>query len=243
MVGGPIAANRNLRLLRAAFNWSIDKTIIDKTPFKRGEKTTVKLTAEASRSRRLQEGENDTLLAACGDFLRPVVECALETGMRRGEILSLQWHQVQFTPRPELWLPAGKTKTAKARRVYNLHKVQSILEMRRDTLRTALELQDDAPLPGSVYVFGNELGQRHGAIKTAWRLACDRAGISDLHFHDLRREAGSRWMEAGVPLATIQRWFGHTNISQTSVYFSTTTVGEHDAMKRFEERIGQLSTD
>ena len=38
----------------------------------------------------------------------------------------------------------------------------------------------------------------------------------DLYFHDLRREAGSRWLEGGVPLHTIQRWLGHTNISQAS---------------------------
>ena len=90
-------------------------------------------------------------------------------------------------------------------------------------------------------VFGNELGQRHGAIKTAWRGVCERAKVADLHFHDLRREAGSRWMEAGVPLATIQKWLGHTNIAQTSVYLSTTVAGEHDAMRRFEERIGRLT--
>jgi integrase len=113
--------------------------------------------------------------------------------------------------------------------------------MRQTALRTVLELQDVDPLPGDVYVFGNEIGQRHGAIKTAWRLACERARIDDLHFHDLRREAGSRWMEAGVPLATIQKWLGHTNIAQTSTYLATTTVGEHDAMRRFEERIGRLT--
>jgi integrase len=238
--GGVVAANRNLRLLRAAFNWAIDKTLVERTPFKRGEKTTVKLTREAGRSRRLQAGEGERLLAACGAFLRLVVEGALETGCRRGELLSLQWHQVQLAPRPELWLPAGKTKTARARRVPISTRLQHILELRRDTLRSALELQDDEPLPGSLYVFGNELGQRHGAIKTAWRLACERAHLTDLHFHDLRREAGSRWMESGVPLGTIQRWLGHSNIAQTSVYLATTTAGEHDAMRRFEERIGRL---
>jgi len=41
------------------------------------------------------------------------------------------------------------------------------------------------------------------SIKTAWRLTCKGAKFDDLHFHDLRREAGSRWMDAGVPLATI----------------------------------------
>ena len=48
-------------------------------------------------------------------------------------------------------------------------------------------------------------------------------------------------MEAALPLATIQRWLGHTNISQTSTYLATTASGEHDAMRRFEEQIGRLT--
>lgn len=240
VVGGSIAANRNLRLLRAAFNWAIDKGLVERTPFKRGEKTTIKLTQEQSRSRRLQEGEAERLLPACGAHLRAVVEAALETGCRRGELLGLQWQQVAFGPRAEIWLPAGKTKTGRARRVPISTRLKAILEMRRDTLRTELKLKDDENLSGSLYVFGNEIGQQHGAIKTAWRLACQRANLHDLHFHDLRREAGSRWMDAGVPLSTIQRWLGHVNISQTSTYLATTTVGEHEAMRRFEERLGRL---
>jgi integrase len=66
------------------------------------------------------------------------------------------------------------------------------------------------------------------------------AQIRHLHFYDLRREAGSRWMESGVTLATIEKWLGHANISQTSRYLATTTLGEHEAMRRFEERSGRL---
>ena len=50
-------------------------------------------------------------------------------------------------------------------------------------------------------------------------------GAIDLHFHDLRREAGSRWLEGGVPLHTVKDWLGHTNISQTSTYLNATRVG------------------
>ena len=163
-----------------------------------------------------------------------MVEAALEAWCRRGELLSLQWSQVQLTPRPELWLPADKTKTGKARRVPLSTRLQAILVMRK------LD-PTGRPFPPSAFVFGNEVGQRVRGIKTAWRHACRRAHIHDLHFHDLRREAGSRWMEAGVPLATIQRWLGHTNIAQTSAYLSTTTAGEHEAMRRFEERRGRLT--
>jgi hypothetical protein len=62
----------------------------------------------------------------------------------------------------------------------------------------------------------------------------------DLHFHDLRREAGSRWMDAGVPLSTIQKWLGHANIAQTSTYLAATGGGDADAMQRYEQASGRL---
>lgn len=84
------------------------------------------------------------------------------------------------------------------------------------------------------------MGRRRGSIKTAWRLTCKRAKIDGLHFHDLRREAGSRWMDAGVPLATIQRWLGHHNISQTSTYLAASGGGDADALRAFELAAGRL---
>jgi integrase len=128
--GGPVAANRDLRLLRAAFNWAIRVGYVDRTPFKRGTVSAVTLTKEAARSRRLQPGEEDALLPVCRPRLRAIIEAALETGCRRGELLSLRWSQVQLTPRPELWLPADKTKTGKARRVPLSTRLQAILAMR-----------------------------------------------------------------------------------------------------------------
>jgi integrase len=241
-VGGIVATNRDLRLLRAAFNWAVRTGYVERTPFKVNGEPAVRLSAERARSRRLQAGEAERLLEGCkGSHLRALVEAALETGMRKGELLGLQWSQVQLADKPEIWLPAGKTKTGRARRVPVSARLKTILEMRRDALRATMELQPDDTLPGTLYVFGNEIGQKIGGIKTAWRLACARGQLDDLHFHDLRREAGSRWLEGGVPLHTIRDWLGHTNISQTSTYLSSTMAGGHDAMKRFEERTGRLT--
>ena len=61
-----------------------------------------------------------------------------------------------------------------------------------------------------------------------------RAKITGLHFHDLRREAGSRWMDAGIPLATIQRWLGHANISQTSTYLGASLGADELDMQQYE---------
>ena len=246
-VGGVLTTNRNLALLRAAFNWAIRVGHLDATPFKRNTETVVKLSQETSRRRRLEGDECDRLLNACDPLrlnpqtkqplpdqpparLRPIVEAALETGCRSGELMSLQWGQVRHLEgaRPELVLPAAKTKTGRDRVVPISSRLKAILEMRRN---------DPAGEPHGpkAYVFGNEIGQRTLSIKTAWRLACKRAGIEDLHFHDLRREAGSRWLEGGVPLQTVRDWLGHSNISQTSTYLESTLKGQHEAMRRYEE--------
>jgi integrase len=170
------------------------------------------------RRRRLYKGEGERLLPACTPHLRGVVECALETAMRRGEILSLQWWQVRPPPKAELFLPAVKTKTKMDRTVPISSRLQAILDMRRAALRTTLELKPDEELSGELYVFGNEIGDQAGDIKRAWNATVLRAhghkpaytktgnlkpdvqkalNTIDLNFHDLRREAGSRWSRAG----------------------------------------------
>jgi integrase len=247
--GGVLTTNRDLALLRAAFNWGIRLDYVATTPFKKFTETVVKLSKESSRRRRLEGDEGDRLLQACDPLLlnpktkaplfltgqqprprlRPVVEALLETGCRIGELLSLQWWQVKdlVGSNPRLDLPASKTKTKRDRVVPISGRLQKILELRRNDLA-------GEPHGPQAYVFGNEIGERTLSIKTAWRLTCKRAGIVGLRIHDLRREAGSRWLEGGVPLQVVREWLGHSNISQTSTYLESTLTGQHDAMRRFE---------
>ena len=86
------------------------------------------------------------------------------------------------------------------------------------------------------YVFGNEIGARVGSVKTSWRATCRRAGIDDLNFHDLRREAGSRLLEGGMPEHYVQRFLDHANLSTTSRYLATTRRGMHQMFKQYEQR-------
>ena len=97
--------------------------------------------------------------------------------------------------------------------------------------RTAPDGKEHGP---DAYVFGNEVGEQLKDIKTAWESACKRAGINGLHFHDLRREAGSGWHEAGVPLVQIQVWLGHSNIVQTSTYRAASLAGTDEALRLME---------
>ena len=61
----------------------------------------------------------------------------------------------------------------------------------------------------------------------------------DLHFHDLRHEAGSRWLEAGMPLHHVKELLGHANISQTDTYLNAGRVALQESMKRFDDLRGK----
>lgn len=256
---GKIAMNRDTQALRAILNWSVARGLLEHTPFKRGGVATVRRAPENRRSRRLQPGESERLLAACPQPIdstrephpiRSLIEAALETGCRRGELLSLQWANVRLTGvRPAIVLVAQKTKTKTLREVPISMRLRAVLEHRRHGA-------DGEPHPPTAFVFGNAAGEQVTDFKRAWQSVRLRAHghtpvyqkrtakltpecqallkTIDLHFHDLRREAGSRWLDAGIPLHTIQRWLGHTNISQTSTYLAVTDTGSHDAMARFD---------
>jgi integrase len=247
---GVFAMNRDVAAVRAVFNWATKKGLLERTPFQRGGVSTITRAPEARRARRLEPGEADRLLAASGPFVRALVEAALETGCRRGELLSLQWSQVRLEgQRPAIALSAAKTKTRTLREIPISARLRAILEMRQTDPK-------GQPHAATAYVFGEATGAPVRSFKRAWATAKLRAhgfkaeyvkGTArltpaaitnlrtiDLHFHDLRREAGSRWLDAGVPLHTIQRWLGHTNISQTSTYLAVTDTGSHEAMARFD---------
>jgi integrase len=79
----------------------------------------------------------------------------------------------------------------------------------------------------TAHVFGNAVGERipRRLLNTRWHAACRKAGIDDLHFHDLRHEFGSQLLEAGGELHEVQATLGHTNIKMTSTYLNATTQG------------------
>ena len=103
--------------------------------------------------------------------------------------------------------------------------------------------------------FGNEIGRRLSSPKKMWETAVLKAhghtprwrngnlvpeasaayrGI-DLHFHDLRHEAGSRWLESGMSLHHVKELLGHASISTTDTYLNATRTGLKEAMKKVDE--------
>ena len=163
-----------------------------------------------------------------------LVTAALETCCRVGELLTLQWKHVRFDLN-EIRLRAQNTKARRLRILPMSQRLRALLDMRRHDPAGQL-LGPDA------FVFGNAVGECIQSVDTAWTAACDRAEIVGLNFHDLRREAGSRLLESGMPEHYVQRFLDHANLSTTSRYLKTTRRGMHEALTRVEERRNRCTT-
>ena len=146
------------------------------------------------RERRLQTGEWEKLLDAVHDtrtpLMRPLLRLALATGMRRGELLGMQWQHIDLE-RYTVFLP--KTKNGRTRTVPLSPDAMRVLE--------ALPRNGERCFP----LTGN-------SVRLAFERLRRRASIEDLTFHDIRHEAISRFVESGLSLAQVQMISGHRDL-------------------------------
>jgi integrase len=238
--GGEVGVEHLMATLRGLFRWAVREGHADATPFERNGQVVIQTRTQKKqhRRRRLEPGEERRLLeAACPKgraagmegHLRDLIVAALETGCRRGELLSMQWSQVKGEGMRHLDLPAEKTKTSEPRKIPITASLREVLERRR--------LGPDGKAHGpDAHVFGDETGGRVGRITTAWNATCRRAGIEGLRFHDLRHEFISRLLEAGVAIHKVRDWAGHRSIATTGIYANTTLAHLEDARRAFEAR-------
>jgi len=143
------------------------------------------------RERRLQEGELERLTSAAqscrNSLIVPIVLLAVATGMRRGEILRLRWENVDRGRRSLLITHA---KNGYARTLPLTIDAAEILD--------TVPITDDRLFPITA-----------NAFRLAWDRLRVRAGIKDLHFHDLRHEAISRFFEQGLSVPEVALISGH----------------------------------
>ena len=154
------------------------------------------------RDRRLQHDEETRLFDACrqarNPWLLPLVQLAIETAMRRGELLRLRWEHIDLNRRTA-HLP--DTKNGEARTVP--------LSMTAVAVIRALP----HALHGDVFP-----GVTTEALKRSYVRATRRAGIDDLRFHDLRHEATTRLFEKGLNIMEVASITGHKDLRMLRRY-------------------------
>ncbi|WP_292181609.1 site-specific integrase [Mesorhizobium sp.] len=151
------------------------------------------------RERRLREGELDRLVEAGkktrNPFVLPVIRFAIETGMRRGEILNLRWRDIDETRGTATIL---ETKNGSPRTI-------PLTSGALDVLRTlgALKGQESCSRVFPLSAL---------ALRLCWDRLTGRANINDLNFHDLRHEAISRLFELGLTVPEVASISGHRDM-------------------------------
>lgn len=154
-----------------------------------------KIPASAARNRRLEEGELERLLEAArtskSEPAARILEFAVNTGMRRGEIAKMEWKDVDLKARV---LQIPETKTGNPREIPLTSRAVDILKAQA--------------VAGGLGrgVWG---GIKADSITQMFKRACAKAGIDDLRFHDLRHEAASRLAENGWSVSEISAITGH----------------------------------
>ena len=156
------------------------------------------------RDRRLLPDEETRLFVSCGNsnarMLLPIVRFAIETAMRLGEILSLEWSNVDLAQRIAT-LP--DTKTGDARQVpLSTVALSAIASLPR-------HLKD-----GRVFWAWS----RADSLEHAWHRAVTAAGIKNLRFHDLRHEGVSRLFEIGLNPMEVAAISGHKTLQMLKRY-------------------------
>lgn len=159
---------------------------------------------DKGRDRRLKDGEEDRLLAHCERsralLLKPLVIIALETGMRLSELLSLTWDRIDTRKRTAL---LTDTKNGDKR----------VVPLSLKALHT---LQTMPININSNRVFWTWTAK--DGVENVWRRTCKKALIDDLHLHDLRHEATSRFFEKGLNMMEVASITGHKSLQMLKRY-------------------------
>jgi integrase len=152
------------------------------------------------RDRRLIEGDDTRLAEAVHSrsswYLRPFLTLAIETGMRRGELLSIKWKDVDQTAHTVRIL---KTKNGHPRTIPLTPKALQTL--------SALTTTEERVFPVTA-----------NAVRLAWERLRRRAGLEDLRLHDHRHEAVSRFFEYGLTVPEVALISGHRDPRMLSRY-------------------------
>jgi integrase len=171
--------------------------------------------ANSWRASRNYELLPDLNKVAYADHLKPIVIMAMNTGLRKGEILSLTWRDVNFQTN-QLTVRGEVAKSSKTRHIPLNKTMLAVLR--------GWHKQSDSE---QVFVVG--------AFQKAWQKLIKDAGLIDFKFHDLRHDFASKLVMAGVDLKTVQELLGHANLTMTLRYSHLASSHKADAVERLAE--------
>lgn len=212
----PATVNRDLSVLRRLCNWAVEEGIVPTNPLGR-----IRMERERRTKRPVMSIREERLLTAhAPEHLQRIILCALDTGMRRGEILGQRWEDVDFDNRL-LQVTRSKTAQGESRIVPltgRLH--EALLPFRKDQ--------------GAVFTYDNNPIK---IVKTSWAASLRRSGLRHFRFHDLRHTANSRMMLAGVLQEVRREIVGHSSQHSRDVNDRYTQIGLAeltDAIRKLE---------
>jgi integrase len=215
--------NRALSVLRHILYWAVDEQLIQANPMAR---------LPLERERRLKRPvmtlvEEDQVLAASPEYLRSIAICALDTGMRRGEVLQQRWEDVDLT-RKLLLVTKSKTAEGEAREIPLTDRLYGLLSQQ----------------PNQEGIVFTMRGLPISWIRKGWLGALKRAGLRHFRFHDLRHTFNTRLMEAGVISDVRMALMGHSGGPRVhSIYTHVELPVKREAIVRLQKWVNQQHND
>ncbi|GAB4371897.1 MAG: site-specific integrase [Deltaproteobacteria bacterium] len=223
--------NRELATLARLFNLGIKWDLTDRNPAAKAKP----LPETRGRTRFLSVEEAGRLLEAAPRHLRPILIMALETGMRRGEIMNLRWSDVD---RKNGTIFIAESKNGCSRHVPMSNRLRKTLDSLPRRLgtdhvftghirNTPAEGKRRRPLNQPI----GKVGEPFHDVRTSFERACMKAGIENFRFHDLRHTAASHMVMAGVPMKTVGEILGHKAATMTERYSHLTPEHKRKAVE------------
>lgn len=217
----PTAANRTVALMKAVFNWGKEHEFWSgDNPAER-----IKKNKEVSRQRYLQPAELARFFEALNESEQPARDffmLALLTGARRSNVLAMQWRDIDMTE--AVWrIRAEYAKAGDEMTIPLTPEAMQVLTRRRKDI--------DEAVP---WVFPADSKTGHYMEpKRAWATLQKRAGLEDLHIHDLRRTMGSWLVRTGANTAINAKALGHKSMQAAAVY---QRIADTDPVREAMER-------
>lgn len=211
--------NRSLSTLRHILYWAVDEQLIQANPL-----TRLRLVRERRLRRPVMTlSEEDRVLGALPDYLRRIIICALDTGMRRGEVLRQCWEDVDLA-RKLLMVTKSKTIEGEGREIPLTDRLYRLLskESKKDGIVFTMR---GAPLSW---------------IRKGWLGALKRAELRHFRIHDLRHTFNTRLMEAGVIQDVRMALMGHSGGSRVhSTYTHVEFPVKREAIARLQKWVSK----